>query len=372
MKIPFNKPEFVGNELQYIKDVIDRGHISGDGFYTRLCNSLFEKELGIKKSLLTTSCTHALEMTALLLNIRPGDEIILPSYTFVSTANAFILRGAIPIFIDIKYSTLNMDENLLEGLITEKTKAIVVVHYAGVSCEMDKIINIANKYNICLIEDNAHGLYGKYKDRFLGTFGTFSTQSFHETKNFTCGEGGALFINDASFLERAEYIREKGTNRSKYFRNQIDKYSWIDIGSSYLLSEILSGVLFAQLEKRKVIQNKRKTLWEYYYENLKSWAINNGIRLPIIPPECDQSYHNFYFLMPNRDKRYKLIKHLKNKNFISTFHYVPLHISDMGRKFGYNVGDLPITEKISSLIVRLPFFNSLKLEEIDFNYFYEF
>ena len=246
MNIPFNKPSLTGNEFEYIQDTISIGQISGDGKYTKKCSSLLEVELDVKKALLTTSCTHALEMVAILLDIQPGDEVIVPSFTFVSTVNAFVLRDAKPVFIDIRPDTLNMDENQLEGLITEKTKAIIPVHYAGVGCEMDIIMNIANKYDIPVIEDNAHGLFGKYKDRYLGTFGTFATQSFHETKNFSCGEGGALLINDKNYLERAEFIREKGTNRSRYFRGEIDKYTWVDIGSSFLPSDILAAFLFAR------------------------------------------------------------------------------------------------------------------------------
>ena len=256
MKISSNNSSSLGNQIKYILDTLRTGKTSGDGKYTKKCNLIFEEELKIKKSLLTTSCTHALEMCALLLNIKPGDEVILPSYTFVSTINAFLLRGAVPKFIDVKYSTLNIDENLIEDQITKNTKAIIVVHYAGVACEMGKIQKISLKYDIPIIEDNAHGIFGKYKNKFLGTLGTFSAQSFHQTKNFSCGEGGALFINDENFMERAEYIREKGTNRTKFIRNEIDKYSWVDIGSSYLLSEILACILYAQLEMRNKIQQK--------------------------------------------------------------------------------------------------------------------
>jgi dTDP-4-amino-4,6-dideoxygalactose transaminase len=286
--------------------------------------------------------------------------------------NAFVLRGANPIFIDIRPDTLNMDENQLEGLITEKTKAIIPVHYAGVGCEMDIIMNIANKYNIPVIEDNAHGLFGKYNDRYLGTFGTFATQSFHETKNFSCGEGGALLINNKKYIERAEIIREKGTNRSKFFRGQIDKYSWIDIGSSYLPSDMLAAFLFAQLEKRDNIQAKRKTIWETYYSELKNWAEENNVRLPHIPQNCDQPYHMFYLLMPTLEKRTLFIQHLKKNGIMAVFHYLPLHLSEMGKKFGGKVGDCPVTENINRRLVRLPFYNNLDLETLDFGYFYDF
>jgi len=372
LKIPFNKPSLTGNEFEYIQDTISNGQISGDGKYTKKCSSLLQVELGVKKGLLTTSCTHALEMAAFLLDIQPGDEIIVPSFTFVSTVNAFVLRGAKPVFIDIRPDTLNMDENQLEGLITKKTKAIIPVHYAGVGCEMDIIMNIANKYDIPVIEDNAHGLFGKYKDRYLGTFGTFATQSFHETKNFSCGEGGALLINDKNYIERAEVIREKGTNRSRFFRGEIDKYSWVDIGSSYLPSEILAAVLYAQLEKRELIQAKRKVIWEHYYENLDAWAIENDIRLPIIPEYCDQPYHMFYLLMPSGEMRNALIQHLKIRGIMAVFHYLPLHLSKMGKMFGSRKGDCPVTETNSDRLVRLPFYNNLDIETLDFGNFYDF
>ena len=347
-------------------------HLSGDGVFTKKCNILIEKALGVQKSLLTTSCTHALEMAAILLKIQPGDEVIVPSFTFISTINAFVLRGAKPVFIDIRPETLNMDENQLEELITEKTKAIIPVHYAGVGCEMDKIMNIANKYDIHVIEDNAHGLFGKYKDRYLGTFGTFATQSFHETKNFSCGEGGALLINDEKYIESAEIIREKGTNRSRFFRGEIDKYSWVDIGSSYLPSDMLAAFLYAQLEKRELIQAKRKKIWENYYKNLENWAHENGIRLPVIPEQCEQSYHMFYLIMPTPEKRTAFIQHLQKRWINAVFHYLPLHLSKMGEKFGGAKGDCPVTEDISDRLVRLPFYNDLNIEELNFNYFYDF
>ena len=372
MNIPFNKPGLLGNELEYIQDAISIGHASGDGDYTKKCNSLLKTALGVKKILLTTSCTHALEMTAILLDIRPGDEVIVPSFTFVSTINAFLLRGATPVFIDIRPDTLNMDEKQLERLITEKTKAIIPVHYAGIGCEMDIIINIANKYNIPVIEDNAHGLFGKYKERYLGTFGTFATQSFHETKNFSCGEGGALLINDESYFERAEIIREKGTNRSRFFRGEIDRYSWIDIGSSYLPSDILAAVLYAQLEKRELIQTKRKNIWEHYNKHLDAWANENDISLPVIPKNCEHPYHMFYLLMPTLEKRTKFIQHLKKNGITAVFHYLPLHLSEMGKNFGGKFGDCPVTENISDRLVRLPFYNDLNIQDLNFNCFYDF
>jgi dTDP-4-amino-4,6-dideoxygalactose transaminase len=370
--IPFNRVDIQGNELEYIQQAISNAHISGDGTFTHKCNSHLESGLGVKKSLLTTSCTHALEMSAILLDIKPVDEVIIPSFTFVSTANAFVLRGAKPVFIDIRPDTLNMDENQLEELITEKTKAIIPVHYAGVGCEMDKIMNIANKYDIPVIEDNAHGLFGKYKERYLGTFGTFATQSFHETKNFSCGEGGALLINDENYIERAEYIREKGTDRSKFFRGKIDKYSWVDIGSSYRPSDMLAAFLYAQLEKRELIQAKRKKIWENYYKNLENWSHENGIRLPVVPEHCEQSYHMFYLIMPTPEKRTAFIQHLQKRWINAVFHYLPLHLSKMGEKFGGAKGDCPVTEDISDRLVRLPFYNDLDIVNMDFNHFYDF
>lgn len=372
MEFPFNKPSFVGNELKYIKDAIANQHISGDGEYTEKCNTLFEYEIGVKKSLLTTSCTSALEMAAILLEIKPGDEVIVPSFSFVSSANAFALRGAKPVFIDIRKDTLNLDESMLGGLITEKTKAIVPVHYAGVGCEMDTIMEIAGEYRIPIIEDNAHGLFGKYMNNYLGTYGVFSTQSFHETKNFSCGEGGALLINDEDYIERAEIILEKGTNRGRYFRGEVDKYTWVDIGSSYLPAEILAAFLYAQLENRDLIQSKRKQIWEFYYENLKDWAYENQIRLPVVPEHCVQPYHMFYLIMPSLAHRSALIKHLKERGIMATFHFIPLHLSDMGKKYGGKEGDCPVTEDVSDRLVRLPFYNDLDIELLDLNHFYDF
>jgi len=361
--IPFNKPSFTGKELEYIAVTIDNGHISGDGFYTRKCHSYLEEELGVFKALLTTSCTHALEMAAILLDIQPGDEVIIPAFTFVSTVNAFVLRGARPVFIDIRPDTLNLDENQLNKLISRKSKAIVPVHYAGVGCEMDAIVDIADRYGISVIEDNAHGLFGKYKGKYLGTFGCLATQSFHETKNVTCGEGGALLINDPKYIERAEIIREKGTNRSRFFRGQVDKYTWVDIGSSYLPSDILAAILYAQLESREQIQAKRRQIWENYFGCLQDWGQNLGVRFPIVPEYCDQAYHMFYLLMPSLELRQALIAHLKKQGILSVFHYLPLHLSDMGKQFGGKEGDCPVTEEVSDCLLRLPFYNTLSEDE---------
>ncbi len=362
-RVPFNRPCLVGNEPFYMAQAVQLGHISGDGHFSRQCHELLERELGVRKALLTTSCTHALEMAALLLDIQPGDEVIVPSFTFVSTVNAFVLRGARPVFIDVRLDTLNLDETKLERLITPRTKAIVPVHYAGVGCEMDAILEVAQRYGVAIVEDNAHGLFGKYKGRYLGTFGSLATQSFHETKNFTCGEGGALLINDPQYIERAEILREKGTNRSRFFRGQVDKYSWVDVGSSYLPSDILAAFLYAQLEARAEIQAKRRHLWHYYYEHLRDWAEEHHVRLPIVPPHCEQSYHMFYLLMPSLEQRQALIAYLKSCGILSIFHYLPLHLSDMGRRFGGQEGDCPVTEEVSDRLVRLPFFNDLSPQD---------
>lgn len=362
-RIPFNKPTIVGKELYYISQAIHRGYSAGDGGFTKQCHAYLEAALGVPKALLTSSCTDALEMTALLLNLEPGDEVIVPSFTFVSSANAYALRGARPVFVDVRPDTLNLNEKLLEERITERTKAIVPVHYAGVGCEMDEIMAIAGKYGLAVIEDNAHGLFGKYKGRNLGTFGAFATQSFHETKNFICGEGGALLINDERYIERAEIIREKGTNRSRFFRGQVDKYTWVDIGSSFLPSDILAAFLYAQLEARNEIQGKRRHIWEYYQEHLTAWAEDNCIRLPIIPSHCEQSYHMFYLLLPTLEARQALIDWLKADGILAVYHYLPLHLSDMGARLGGRPGDCPVTEHVSDRLLRLPFFNELSEAE---------
>jgi dTDP-4-amino-4,6-dideoxygalactose transaminase len=352
-----------GKEFEYMHQAITGMHLSGDGPFTKKCNTELENIIGASKALLTTSCTHALEMTALLLDIQPGDEIILPDFTFVSTVNAFVLRGARPVFVDIRADTLNLDESQLERHITPRTKAIVVVHYAGVGCEMDAILEIAGRYNIPVIEDNAHGLFGRYKGKPLGSFGCMATQSFHETKNVTCGEGGALIINDPNLIERAEIIREKGTNRSRFFRGLVDKYSWVDIGSSYLPSEILAAFLCAQLEHWGEIQEKRKNIWDRYWQELYPWAEEHGILLPSVPVYCEQPYHMFYMLMPSLEQRQALIAQLKAEDIYAVFHYLPLHLSDMGVKFGGKVGDCPITEDISDRLVRLPLFFDMSSDE---------
>jgi len=359
IKVDFNRPVTLGRELEYIQQAIDNGHISGDGPFTKKCHTFLERELGVPKALLTTSCTHALEMAALLLDIQPGDEIIIPDFTFVSTVNAFVLRGARPVFLDIRPDTLNLDESGLEAAITPGTRAIVPVHYAGVGCEMDAILEIADRHHLAVIEDNAHGLFGKYKGKYLGTFGSMASQSFHETKNFTSGEGGALLINDPRLVERAEIIREKGTNRSRFFRGQVDKYTWVDIGSSYLPSDILAAFLLAQFEQRQKIQLHRRQVWEMYYAGLNDWAQAHDVQLPQVPGHCEQSYHMFYLLLPTLDLRQRLITYLRERGIYSVFHYLPLHLSEMGQSFGGKLGDCPVTERVSDQLVRLPFHNAL-------------
>ena len=364
-RIPFNRPFCASHTQAYIAEALGRGHIAGDGLFTKKCHAFLEDFLGVSRALLTTSCTHALELAALLLDIGPGDEVILPSFTFVSTANAFVLRGARPVFVDIRPDTLNLDEQQLERLITPATKAIVPVHYAGVGCEMDAILEIAKHFNLAIVEDNAHGLFGKYNGKYLGTFGHLATQSFHETKNVSCGEGGALLINDPRYIERAEILREKGTNRSAFFRGEVDKYSWVDIGSSYLPSDILAAFLYAQLEARDLIQARRQQIWEHYFECLQDWAEGHSVQLPIIPDHCEQPYHMFYLLMPHLQARTQLISRLKEQGILSVFHYQPLHLSIMGQKFGGQPGDCPVTESVSDRIVRLPFYNDLTRDDQD-------
>jgi dTDP-4-amino-4,6-dideoxygalactose transaminase len=364
-QIPFNRPCLAGNEYKYIAQAIANGHASGDGPFTRKCHEFLEQELEVPRVLLTTSCTHALEMAALLLECGPEDEVIVPSFTFVSTANAFALRGARLVFADIRPDTLNLDESRLESLITPRTKAIVVVHYAGISCEMDSILAIASRHGVRIVEDNAHGLFSRYKGTYTGKFGCLAAQSFHETKNFTCGEGGALIINDAGLLERALVIREKGTNRSRFFRGEVDKYTWVDLGSSYLPSDLLAAFLYAQLEAREKIQEKRRRIWNRYYESLADWAESNDVKLPVVPPGCEQSYHMFYLLLPSGEHRKSLISHLKAQSILSVFHYAPLHLSEAAKRFTDRPSECPVTEEISERLLRLPFYNDLSESDQD-------
>jgi dTDP-4-amino-4,6-dideoxygalactose transaminase len=362
-RIPFNRPCLAGNEFAYMAQAVAAGQISGDGVFTRRCHELLERELGVARALLTTSCTHALEMAALLLDLGPGDEVIVPSFTFVTTANAFALRGARPVFADVRPDTLNLDETRLERLVTPRTRAIWVVHYAGVGCEMDAIQAVADRHRLVVVEDNAHGLFGRYKGRPLGTLGSLATLSFHETKNIICGEGGALLINDPRFSERAEIIREKGTNRSRFFRGQVDKYTWVDLGSSYLPSDLLAAFLYAQLEARVAIQAKRHRIWTAYATHLRDWAGANDVRLPSVPAHCEQPAHLFYLLLPSLEARQALIAHLRARGILSVFHYLPLHLSEFGRRLGAQPGDCPVTEWVSDCLLRLPLYNDLTEED---------
>ena len=358
MSIPFNRPGVVGTELTYIAEAFAAGQISGDGVFTRRCHALLQEILGAPKVLLTTSCTSALDMSALLLDVGPGDEVIVPSYTFPSTVNAFVLRGARPIFADIRRDTLNLDEALLPSLVTSRTKAMIPVHYAGVGCEMDAIGAIARNAGAAVVEDNAHGLFGRYRGRPLGSFGALATLSFHETKNVSCGEGGALLVNDPSLIARAEIIREKGTDRAAFFRGATDKYTWVDIGSSYLPSDILAAFLWAQLDAAEQIQQRRLGIWQRYAAHLASWASAHGVTLPHVPAHCEHPAHLFYMLMPSLEDRDGLISHLRQLGITSVFHYVPLHASPMGQRWA-SPGACPVTERISSCLVRLPFYTEL-------------
>jgi len=359
IRIPFNRASLTGRELDYVQQAVEQGHISGDGPFTRQCHEMLEKLTGSKKALLTTSCTHALEMAALLLDLQPGDEVIVPSFTFVSTANAFALRGARIVFADIRPDTLNLDEQLLPGLITQRTRAVVVVHYAGVACEMKSILATCDKHGIPVIEDNAHGFLGQYHGKPLGSFGAMATLSFHETKNITCGEGGALMLNEDRWIDRAEIIREKGTNRSRFFRGQVDKYTWVDIGSSYLPSDMLAAILCAQLESKAKIQSERMRIWNTYHRELTDWARTNNITLPTVPAGCEQPAHLYYLLMPDINARQAIIQHLRDHGIMVVFHYVPLHSSPMGRQVAARNTSCPVTEDASDRLVRLPIYSSL-------------
>jgi len=364
-EIPFNRPSLTGREYAYIAEALEGMHISGDGQFTQRCHALLEEVIGCRKALLTTSCTDALEMAALLLELEPGDEVVVPSFTFVSTANAFLLHGGRPVFVDVREETLNLDEEALEGVLTERTRAVVAVHYAGVGCAMERLTAICEARGIMLIEDNAHGLFGEWSGRPLGSFGALATLSFHETKNFTCGEGGALLINNPSYVERAEILRDKGTNRKKFFRGLVDKYTWVDKGSSFLPADLLAAFLLAQLEEREVVLARRGAVWHRYAEQLKDWAEDAGVRLPVVPAAAKNPYHMFYMLMPDEDARDGLIRYLGARGIGSVFHYLPLHLSGMGRRLGGREGQCPVSEKVSGRLVRLPFFNELTMEQVD-------
>ncbi|MEO6431035.1 MAG: dTDP-4-amino-4,6-dideoxygalactose transaminase [Nitrosospira sp.] len=359
--IPFNKPYMTGKELWYVSQAHANGHLAGDGVFTKKCSAWLEQRIGCRKALLTHSCTAALEMAAILIHIQPGDEIIMPSYTFVSTANAFVLRGGVPVFVDIRHDTLNIDEALIEAAITPKTRAIVAVHYAGVACEMDTIMAIAERHNLLVIEDAAQGIMSTYKGRPLGSIGHLGALSFHETKNIISGEGGALLVNDPRYAEKAEIIREKGTNRSLFFRGQVDKYTWVDFGSSYLPSELIAAFLWAQMEDADAITRRRLDIWDVYHENLEALEQHGKIRRPIVPPGCTHNAHMYYLLLPDLDRRTAFMAALKESGIWTVFHYVPLDSSPMGAKYGSKSGSLIQTQLLSERLVRLPLW--LGLEE---------
>ena len=366
MFVAFNKPPYIGKESEYVLDAVNKGHISGDGEYTKKCAKKLEELSGTKRALLTTSCTHATEMAALLSDIKPGDEVIMPSYTFVSTADAFVLRGATPVFVDIRPDTMNIDETLIEDAITSKTKAIVPVHYAGVGCEMDTIMDIARRHNLTVIEDAAQAIASTYKGKALGTFGDFGCYSFHETKNISMGEGGALLIQNEDLIEPAEIIREKGTNRAKFFRGQIDKYTWVNYGSSYLPSDMNAAYLWAQIENIDIIQKKRLSVWNRYREGLSELEKKEYIEFGVIPDECTNNAHMFYIKVSDLETRTELISYLKEKGIMAVFHYVPLHSAPAGRKFGRFNGEDRYTTKESERLIRLPLFYSISDEEVEY------
>ena len=364
--INFNVPPYTGREMDYIKECVENQKICGDGVFTKKCNEWIEKKTGTAKCLLTTSCTHALEMAALLSDIKPGDEVIMPAFTFVSTADAFVLRGAVPVFVDIRPDTMNIDENLIEAAITKKTKAIVPVHYAGVACEMDKILELAKKYHLVVIEDAAQGVMSEYKGKALGTIGDFGCFSFHETKNYSMGEGGALLVKDEAHIEDAEIIREKGTNRSKFYRGQIDKYTWVNYGSSYLPSDMNAAYLYAQLEMAEEINGQRLDCWECYYENLKPLQEKGVLELPVVPEGCVHNAHMFYIKLKDIEVRTKFIEYMKGQGIMSVFHYIPLHTAPAGLKYGRFHGEDVYTTAESERLTRLPMFYGLTLEQVDF------
>lgn len=362
-QIPFNKPFIAGKELYYIAQAVTLGNIGGDGTFTRSCSELMQQRFGIDKILMTPSCTAALEMAAVLCDLGPGDEVIMPSFTFVSTANAFVRLGAKPVFVDIRPDTLNLDDALIEDAITPRTKAIVPVHYAGVGCAMDRILTIAQKHNLRVIEDAAQGVNASYQDRALGSLGDLGAYSFHETKNYICGEGGALCINDPALVERAEIIRDKGTNRQQFFRGQVDKYTWVDVGSSYVPSEICCAFLYAQLEMLDEIAGRRRQIYYHYEALLEPLEAEGLLRLPEVPDDCRSNYHMYYVLLPDRATRDAMLERLNSQEIHAVFHYVPLHTSPMGRRFGYAEGNLPVTEDLSGRLLRLPFYYEMTEQE---------
>ena len=362
-KIPFNRADIGKHDIELLSESISAGHISGNGPFTKRAEEQITKTLGNDRTLLTTSCTHALEMSALLLRLKPGDEVIVPAYTFVSTASAFMLYGAKPVFVDVRQDTLNIDLDQAEAAITPRTRAICVVHYGGVACEMDRLTKLAKDHNLILIEDNAHGLFAKYRGKYLGTFGALATQSFHETKNITCGEGGALVINDASLAERAEILREKGTDRTKFLRGQVDKYTWVDVGSSWVISDLLAAILFGQLSRADEIYEQRMKIWNRYHNELQSWAAKHDVTLPTVPEGCEHTGHVYHLRFQHGVQRDKFIENLKQLGIYAVFHYQPLHLSTVGRTLGGRDGQFPVTESAGDCLVRLPLFNSLTSDE---------
>ena len=364
-QIPFNRADISEIDKSFISQSIENGHISGNGKFGKLAEEFFEKSLSVRRSLLTTSCTHALEMCALLLNLKDGDEVIVPSFTFVSTASAFLMHGAKPVFVDVDEATLNIGAKNIEEAITPRTRAVCVVHYAGVAVDLDAIQSLCDKHGIVLIEDNAHGLFSTYKQRRLGSFGSLATLSFHETKNITCGEGGAILINEDSFIERAEILREKGTDRSRFLRGQVDKYTWVDLGSSWVISDILAAILMSQLERSDEIQKKRRHAFDFYERELSSWATNLGFRRPVVPEYCQHSSHMYFLRLHGIDQRDRFIDHLKNLGISAVFHYQPLHLSYVGKSLGGKAGQCPVSEEAGDCLVRLPLFSLLNESQLE-------
>jgi len=357
--VDFNVPHITESDEAFLRDAMVGGHSSGNGVFTQRAEQLLQHFLGGSRVLLTTSCTHALEMSALLGHLKPGNEVIVPSFTFVSTASAFAMFGAKPVFVDSSEGTLNIDPRLIEQAITPKTRAICVVHYGGVACEMEPILKLAEKHGLLVIEDNAHGLFAKYKGRYLGTFGAMATQSFHETKNITCGEGGALVVNDGSLVDRAEILREKGTNRTKFLRGQVDKYTWVDIGSSWVLSDLLAAILWGQLQRAEEINSRRVMIWNQYHSQLAAWAHHHGIQLPVVPEGCEHVGHVYHMRFATAEQRSRFIDHMKARHISCVFHYQPLHASPIGQQFGGRKGQCPVAEHAGDCLIRLPLYNTL-------------
>ena len=362
MTISFNRPTVTGNELRYIQEALDKFHVSGDGMFSKRCSAWLEEKVGVRRALLTHSCTAGLEMAALLCDLGPGDEVIMPSFTFVSTANAVVLRGAVPVFVDIRRDSLNIDESLIEAAITPRTKAIIVVHYAGVACEMDAVMEIARRHDLFVIEDAAQALRAFYRGRPLGSIGDFAALSFHETKNFISGEGGALLINDAAHVARAEILREKGTNRSSFLRGEVDKYTWVDVGSSFLPSDIIAAFLWAQFEQAERLQVGRRALWNRYHEGFEALEKAGVVRRPIIPEGCDHNAHLYYLLLPDLAARNRLVASLRDRAIHAPFHYVPLHSAPAGLKFARTHGSLPVTDDVAARLLRMPLWHAMTTE----------